>query len=376
MRNLLNISFLAPTVFSLLVSTMLSIGTANANPNIINKTRKSVDVAVEEQKFGIRNGSTIVAPVPFSNPVIGTGLTLGVGYLFVTAPDADPSFFALGAMASSNGSQAYGIGADVSFQNGWSFDFALAEAQLSYDLFFGSQPISIDQDGTLFNAGSDYKLSNNFSIGAGLRYLDSSISLASSNTPIPGDLVPDLNLEVATIELRILWDERNDKTYPTDGKRFSVSANVGETLGAGDRQYGFGSANFDFYRSISETGMFAGRVSACAASSDTPFFDKCSIGFSDSFRGFDPLQYLDTRLLSAQLEYRQRLGKRFGVVAFGGLGYTASSFADLLDNGDRIAVGAGVRYRVSKQYPLDFSLDFTTNNDQEEYVYIFIGQRF
>lgn len=376
MRDLLNINTLAATAFSLFASQVLIVGTAEANPNIINKSLKTIDVVEEEQKFGIQNGSLIVAPIPFSNPVIGSGLTLGAGYLFNTSPSADPSFFALGAMASSNGSQAYGLGADVSFQNGWSFDFALAEAQLSYDLFFGSQPFPINQDGTLVKAGADYKLSDKFSVGAGFRYLDSSIRLDVSNTPVPGGLIPDLNLEVATIELRLLWDERNDKTYPTNGKRFSFSANGGEALGVGNRQYGFGKANFDFYRSLSETGVFAGRLSVCAASSDTPFFDTCSLGFSDNFRGFDPLRYLNSRLLSGQIEYRQRIGKRFGVVAFGGLGYTASSFGDLFDNGDRIAVGLGARYRVSKKYPLDFSLDFTTNNDQEEYVYIFIGQRF
>ena len=89
------------------------------------------------------------------------------------------------------------------------------------------------------------------------------------------------------------------------------------------------------------------RDHACAADSNAPFFDKCAIGLSDSMRGFSPTEFIDTRLVSAQVELRQRLGRRIGFVAFGGIG---DSYANLSDNGSHSAIGAGLRYRVSRNF--------------------------
>ncbi len=63
-------------------------------------------------------------------------------------------------------------------------------------------------------------------------------------------------------------------------------------------------------------------------------------------------------------------------MVFGGVGWTGESYGSLTDNGDRIAAGVGFRYRVSKKFPVDSSADVSTKNDDEEFLYIFVGQRF
>ena len=347
-----------------------------ANPDVVDNSFSSVRTTQEKTEFGVRNGSALAVPVPFSNPVIGSGLSLGAGYLFQLAPDADTSFVGLGAMGSSNGSQAYGLAANVSFDSGWSFNLALAEADVRYDLFLGSLKIPIEQDGELFNGGLDYALTGPSKIGFNVRYVNTTIGLRTEGAPIPEDLLPDLSLELAMLGLRYAWDERNDDDYPTDGSILSLAVNHGFSLSGASRSYEYASANFDIYRTVGSEKVIAGRLSTCSASSDTPFFDQCSIGFTDGFRGFNATQFYDARLVSAQAEYRQRLGKRFGFVVFGGIGWTGESYGDLTDNGDRIAGGLGLRYRVSQKFPVDLSLDVSTNNDDEEFLYIFVGQRF
>lgn len=349
---------------------------AIANPNIVDDQFDSVRSVQEKSDYGLRNGSLIVVPVPFSNPVVGGGLALGGGYLFQLDPEADTSFIGLGGMASDNGSSAYGAAVNLSFGNGWAFDFALAEADLRYDLFFGSLKVPINQDGTLLNSGFDFELSRTISVGAAIRYMDTTIGLRNSGTPIPPELLPDLGLELMSLGGRFEWDTRDDSDYPTEGARFSVAANRGSSLSGESRSYDYTSANFDIYHSLRDTSVVAGRLSTCAASSNAPFFDKCSIGFSDGFRGFSPTQFYDTRLASAQVEFRQRLGNRWGFVAFGGIGWTGSSYGSLTENGDRAAGGIGLRYRVSQQFPIDFSVDVTKNNDSEDFLYIYVGQRF
>ncbi len=349
---------------------------AAAQSSVVDDPLKSVRSVQEKSDYGLGNGSFLVAPIPFSNPVVGAGLALGGGYLFQLDPEADTSFVGLGALASDNGSSAIGTALNLSFGNGWRFDFALVDAELRYDLFLGQLEVPIEQDGTLLNSGFDYKISKTISVGAAFRYLDSTIGLRNSETAVPPELLPDLGLELMSLGGRIEWDVRDDGDYPTQGALFSIAANRGSTLSGPARSYGYGSANFDVYNALSDTSVLAGRLSTCAASENAPFFDKCSIGFSDAFRGFSPTEFYDTRMASAQIEVRQRLGNRWGVVAFGGIGWTGSSYGSLTEDGDRIAGGFGVRYRVSQQFPIDFSVDVSRNNDSEEFLYIYVGQRF
>ncbi|WP_298855722.1 hypothetical protein [uncultured Ruegeria sp.] len=112
------------------------------------------------------------------------------------------------------------------------------------------------------------------------------------------------------------------------------------------------------------------------ASDDTPFFDQCSLGATDAFRGFPVTQFLNLRSVSLQVEYRHRLTNRFGAVAFAGAGLTGDSFSNLSTGGTHSAAGLGARYRVSKKFPVDLSVDWARNNDSEDQLYIYVGQRF
>lgn len=349
---------------------------AVANPDLVEDGLAAVPTTEQQSDYGIRNGSALVVPIPFANPALGVGLSLGAGYLFELAPGADTSFLGLGVMRSDNGSDAYGVAGKLAFGSGLTLDFALASADLRYDLFFDRLEFPIAQTGELFNGSVSYDVAPTHSLGLAVRYLNSDIELRNAGNGTPGDLEPDLSLELGSLGVRYEWDVRDDGDYPTDGFLVGVDLNQGFSLSGPARDYTYASANFDAFRTVGDEKVIGGRLSTCAASSDAPFFDQCSIGFTDGFRGFSPTQFYDERLFSAQAEYRQRLGKRFGYVVFGGIGWTGESFGALTDNGDRVAGGAGIRFRVSQKFPVDLSVDLSTNNDSEEFVYIFVGQRF
>ena len=348
---------------------------AEANPELVEESLAAVPTSEQQSEYGLRNGSALVVPIPFSNPAIGAGLSLGAGYLFQLAPDADTSFLGLGAMRSNNGSEAYGLGGNLAFGSGWTFDFVVAEAALRYDLFVDDLTFPVEQTGTLFRGGVAYEIVQANTLGFNFRYLDSNVALREGGIR-PDDISDDSDLELGSFGLSYDWDLRDDGDYPTDGYFFGVSVNRGFSLKNDTRSYQYASANFDMFRTVGDEKVVGGRLTTCATSDDTPFFDKCSIGITDGFRGFSPTRFYDTRLFSAQAEYRQRVGQRFGFVVFGGIGWTGSSYGSLTDNGDRIAGGVGLRYRVTEQFPVDLSLDVSTNNEDEEFVYIFVGQRF
>lgn len=156
----------------------------------------------------------------------------------------------------------------------------------------------------------------------------------------------------------------------------TLDAYQGEITGEVGSDYSKAVLQGSYFRPGFRAGDVLGMTATgCLASDKAPFFDACSIGLTDGFRGFSVTEYIGESLISAQVEYRGRIGgSRFGYVAFAGaasVGGTQTSSA-----GSHGAVGVGARYRLSKDFPVDFSVDATLNTDGEELYYIFVGQAF
>ncbi len=328
-----------------------------------------------ERSIGFRRGSFVVAPVPFSNPTIGSGLAVGLGYLFKTDPAARTSTIGLGALRSDNGSEAFGALANLAFgENRWLFNLFAAQADVRYDLYTSSGKIPIRQDGILARLQASYGVTPDLSFGAIFRYLDTTV------TPVTGLLPPsislDIGLQVASAGIGVDWDLRDDSDYPTSGLRLQAEALHSEVLNGLKRDYWKGSSTLDGYKPFGTSTVLALRGTVCATAEDTPFFDQCSLGATDNFRGYNSTQFLDRRALSFQAELRHRLSERWGAVGFAGTGWTGREFSGLSDNGSHGAYGMGARYRVSKKFPVDFSVDVSRNTDGEDLLYIYVGQRF
>ena len=132
------------------------LGPAQATTQIVEENLSAVPSSERDTEIGVQRGSFLVVPIPFSNPVIGTGLALGGGYLFELAPGAKTSFVGVGALKSDNGSQAYGVAGDLSFGSGWSFNLLAGEAALRYDLVVDGLDFPVNQDAAILRAGAKY----------------------------------------------------------------------------------------------------------------------------------------------------------------------------------------------------------------------------
>ena len=348
-------------------------GSVTLEPNI-----DTFDDAQEEETVGFGNGSVIVVPIPFSDPTIGSGLTLAAGYLFTIDEGSKPSLIGLAALRSSNGSEAYGGAASFAFDNNrWLIKSLYAKANINYDLFTPIGRLPITQEGDLGRLELSYGFTPDISAGIAVRYLNTSISPDGLGLPpIPPPFDRFLNMEIVTPALVANWDTRDDTIYPTKGFNLNFEASHSYTLEGITGDYSKSFVNFTQYFNPAPNGVIAARVSTCAASQETPFFDQCSLGGTDAFRGFPVTQFLDFRSASLQVEYRHQFTKRIGAVAFGGVGQTGDSFSDLSDGGTHSAFGLGARYRVSKKFPVDFSVDWARNNLDEDQLYIYVGQRF
>jgi len=348
-----------------------------SGPNVSDPDAADPDTS-GEKKYGFREGSFIVAPIPFSNPTIGAGLVLGAGYLFTTAEGSKPSMIGVGALRSDNGSKGVGVSVNLAFNNNrWLFTSFFAEADVRYDLYTPAGKLPIRQDGVLARMGLAYGLTSQLSFGLGLRYLNTTITPDIAGLPpIPPPFNQFLNVEIASIGLISDWDRRDDTIYPTSGSNIHFEAFHNVAVSGLVQDYDKAYLTYSHYRKLGRSGVLVAHAAVCGASSETPFFDLCGLGTVDAFRGFSSTQFIGQRSVSLQLEYRYQFTRRLGMVGFGGVGQVGTRFSDLDLGGPHFAAGLGARYRVSKKFPVDFAIDMSRNNLGDNQLYIYVGQRF
>lgn len=332
--------------------------------------------ASSKPEFGLRSGSLIVAPVPFSDPMIDAGLALGAGYLFKIDEGSDTSMLGVGYLKSQNGSTGYGLTFNLAFKdNRWSVGATYIDADINYDLISRLGTLPIEQKGELIKLKLMYGITSELHLGVSARYLESNIR---SSNPVFPNLPTNIRLPdgFSTVGFGIVADyaRLDDKIYPTSGFNLAFSSTYNEPSNRFGDEYFKSILTYDKYISAGNDGVLALRLAGCSAPGRVPFYDLCSLGGTDSFRGFNITEFLDNALLSSQVEFRKRLGKRIGVVAFGGVGAVGGGFDDLDDVGS--AVGLGLRYRVSKKFPVDFAVDGSINDEGEQLLYVSVGQRF
>jgi len=94
--------FVARAAFALCLGLAVSTPVAAENQGVIDTQFEAIPDVGSETKYGFRNGSIVVAPIPFSNPTIGAGLMLGAGYLFTTSEGSKPSVVGIGGFRSED----------------------------------------------------------------------------------------------------------------------------------------------------------------------------------------------------------------------------------------------------------------------------------
>ena len=336
--------------------------------------------STQEAPVGFGTGSLIVAPIPLKSPALGNGLIAAGGYLFKFDAGSDTSFIGAAAMRTSNGSEGAAVAANLNFAGGrWSVTAMAGQARVNYQIYgisglrFG--PVPLTQEGKFLRLGLDRGVNDRFSVGIDAQVLDTTLRVAPGGAfPLP--ILPGFGIGVtqAVIGPKFTFDTRDDTIYPTKGVHASLLVQRGFGLGRFDNRFDRGVLETSAYVPLGADGVLALGATACRASSDAPFFNLCSVGLTDALRGFPAGQYLDNALVSAQAELRYRLGARWGVAAFAGASRTGARFSDL---GPTVSAGGvGVRFRLSKSFPLDFSVDQTVNDAGESYTYIYIGQSF
>ena len=163
---------------------------------------------------------------------------------------------------------------------------------------------------------------------------------------------------------RFQFDNRDNTFYPRRGVLLELSADFfGEAIGS-KWSYQYYKAAFNAYHGLADHSVLAFRGMGCASAGDrVPIYDLCLFGTMNDLRGYPGGKYQDRRMFATQAEYRFTVPSngflgRFGIVAFGGVGGVDRSYSAMTFDGLLPAGGGGLRFRLTKKFPINFRADY------------------
>jgi Omp85 superfamily domain len=355
-----------------------------ADPTILNK-EMGVDPSKElaEARFF---EDLVVAPIPISNPTIGTGLAVVVMPFYHVAAGTPLSNTAIAAGVTSSGS--WGVGAAQSTRlrgDDVRIDGFLGYVDLRYN-FYGTgasagetgASVPILQKGFAFAPELLFKTARGMFFG--LRYRGLRVETAVEGDPgvlppaVAAALPQSITIVSSGIGPRATFDTRDNDMNPSSGMLVDLRANFADDSLGSDFDYETYDLGANYYRRTGP-GVLALRGYLCQASDRTPLFDLCLFGAGSDLRGYEVGRYRDQAMIAAQAEYRFPLSGRFGGVVFGGWGKVAPSFDEMGDQLDLPSVGFGLRWLAAEKARVNLSVDIARARDSTS-LYVYVKESF
>jgi hypothetical protein len=329
----------------------------------------------------------LVAPVPFKHSQLGWGLAVLVGAIHRFDPDTTlkPSTGVVGGFYSDNKSWGVMVMELARLaKDTWRLRGLYTHADVRYD-FYGigeaageagiSVPLGQKMD---FTVGSVLRrVMPGLYAGAGVLWMRSTVRLRR-------DLPPELPLdpegasgELFATGLQAELDTRDDDYWPTAG---SLAYFKGwfflDALGS-PREFQRYAAAWSWYTRLrSERAVLAANANLASAAGEVPFYLLPAIGVGrGGLRGYTQGRYRDRVMITLQTELRLHSEGRFGATVFGGLGQVAPGWSDLPDAAVLPAGGVGLRYKLTREFPMHLRLDYAWGRG-DQLLYFSVAEAF
>jgi hypothetical protein len=341
-----------------------------------------------------KKASLIYAPIPISNQAIGVGVIGIVAYIFPLSRHDEispPSILGAGGGYVSKGSWGAAGYAQLYLKHDrFRLTGAYGHGDVKLSLYgsgtaAGNTGISVpvSENGDFYFLQGLVRVSRNIFLGARYKISVANILINLTGVAPPQFNLPGLGLHQQAASLGIVSerDTRNSTFYPTRGSDSGFHIDFSEpSLGSTFRYQNY-DAYFNKYISLGENQVFAFRAYGCGVSGAiVPFTQLCEFGSNNDIRGYEAGRYRDRLMFAVQSEYRLHLRfpqryPRFGVVVFGGVGEVAPTFGSFSFGSLLPAGGVGLRYRLSKTFPVNFRLDSAYGKNGGTYMFS-IGEAF
>ena len=344
---------------------------------------EAIQPAVAGQEKGMK-GEFVLAPIPISDPAVGSGLGVTAVYTFAKDDPNDaspPPTLGAGGFYTSNDSWSGAAMAKLYLkQDRYRLAFGGAVGSLNYDLFAAgtdreSVPISQEFEAVVgqFLVG----LGRRWYAGLRVTWAAMDVSRQDDGTsPIP---VPPRDLDSTLVEvgLKVERDSRDNVFYPTAGSRLQLFANHNDTGFGSDYTYTKTWLIYSEYFSLSDQLVLAVEGAGCYATDGGPFYSLCMFGSKNLLRGYTVGQYLDRWTLATQAEARWRFAERWIATGFAGVGVVepARTIAD--DGTDSLpAAGVGLHWIAAPDNLITVRAEYAIGEGGAHGFYVAIGQAF
>lgn len=349
------------------------------------------DAAAETSAAPSTKPDLVIAPIPISNPTIGTGVAAAAVLFYNPNQASQPWVSGIGGGYTS--SDSWGIGAfhSMSLAKDRLRFLGFAGYGIANIDFYGIGPdageagISIkmrdkafiglaDVEGQIFTKG----FLRHLYIGGRIYYLDLN---ASVTLPVPGrpDIDPpaiERQSAIAMIGPSFTFDSRNSSTNTRKGVYVTGSMLYGAKWLGSDFDHHKLQFAANAYFPLGKQTVLGIRKQLCGVSDDAPYYDLCLFGQQGDLRGYETGRYRDGASWALQAELRQHLFGRFGGVAFAGVGGIAEDTGAILKHSTVLySGGVGLRYLASKDANVNLRADVAWGKDGAAF-YFGIGEAF
>ncbi len=311
----------------------------------------------------------IIAPIPFSNPTIGTGLVLAPAYIFPIDKDdleSPPSAVGLGAMYSTNGSKALAAGGNIYWdQDRHRMQGGIGAFDIRYDFFgIGNEAGDAGLSVPLRQRGNGLQLEylrlwrDDTYFGGRYTISEARISVDAELPDWWPPLLPtEYRSTTGAFGLLVERDTRDSTFYPTEGILLETGVDFYAPAFGSDFTYQVYDAAYNVYRSLDERTVLASRAYAHQVGGDVPFYGLSLFGKLGDLRGYTAGQYRDKFMIALQAEYRKQVKGPWGYVAFMGVGEVAPRVAELNFQDVLPSVGMGIRYTLAQENHVNMRVD-------------------
>ena len=327
----------------------------------------------------------IAIPTLRSAPATGVGAGVGLAMLIPTDSGVPPAVLAIGGVYASSNSWAYGVGGTAHVAHDRSRNLVgAADYHLRYD-FWGvgtaagdaGHSVRVLQRGDAEVAEGTLRAAPHLYVGP--RYRRAHFSVGLDRGDPASELMPliaqDSRYLTSALGATASYDTRDDPIAARRGVWAQANAMfAGPAFGGAQRFNQFDLTGEQFF-ALSAHSVLAARASVCDATDGAPVWELCLFGLGPDLRGYTAGRYRDHTLAAAQAEYRFPIWRRFGGVAFTGLGEVAPALDQLRWHDILASGGAGLRYLVLPSARLNAGADYAFGKNGGAF-YLRLGEAF
>jgi hypothetical protein len=329
----------------------------------------------------------LVAPLPFRNSQIGWGVAVMAGLIhrFDADTTIKPSTGAVTGLVSENGSWGV-MGLEIARfgRDAWRARGVVGYMDLKYDFYgigieAGEAGVSIPIEQTISVASGAVlrRLIPGLYVGPTVVWMQATVSPRDQAEPGQPALPDQSQAHLVAPGLLAEWDTRNSDYWPDQGSLAQLKASFFSTTSGESGTFQRYQAAWSWYHGLRGPRLVVvTNLNACGAPGDAPFYGLCSLGSGRfALRGYTQGRYRDHYATVVQGELRAHSAGRFGATLFGGFAQVAPEFSDIFDAQVLPAGGAGLRYQLTRNYPMHLRLDYAWGSDGG-LLYFSVGEAF